>query len=883
MRFLTVLLVIVGSLLATSGLAQAPEQAPAQPQEPVVLKPELIGQATMAGARFYRPGSWGMIGANVANPTDEAAELFFTSWVQPGVDTQYARRVWLPAKSRMRVTHPLYVPTNARLGTNGTGEIETLLIDEKSGTETRAGRGSNLLLFNTVRPSTAHISDPMDDRPGAVVVAARLSRGFRPTTSPMRPEELPTEAAALDVVDVMIISHRAPGFDADQLASLRGWLNAGGRLWIMLDRVDPEFGRQLLMDDWGIDVVGDASVTTTAIRSRTLTPDASGRYAMRVGLFADGSLTFDGNPVASVDDMRDAVARTVFQLKSRDPMDMGRRVQLTVEPDVAPMLVARASQTIFDAGGRIGETVRVTDQPVAFRRVIADGMETLFSVTGWPVAMRRSVGRGEVYVTTIEPDALRTGRDGALPPLRQLAVMMLEESPRAVLPPQRFSPYISSQIGYQIAGRGTVAMLLLGLVGTMIVGAVVLMKLKRLEWLAPLGAVAASVVTIGFVFLGIASRKTQPLTMASGGLVQVVGGQQASYSGKLTVYSPEPIALDLRGELGGVSLPDGDNLSADVKRLVWSDRHRWAWSGLKLRSGDAKSAVVYTDVPLSKPVVASFTFDENGATGVVDGSAMSGFEPQFLVYQMLHTRITRGANYQARVKPDDLLAVNDFSAGALQDASAAAKQTIADQLVSAGGLPDMPMVVGWSDRTEVGTTVSGLSENRGASLVTIPVTIVPPDANAMVTVPAVFVSLEAARPPEGGSMRAIFGMGTHGWPKEVTDSQAFSVRFKPPVEVMPLIASRATLILDSRAPSQQLTITAYDGLTKKTVQTINSPSGTQTIVIDDPALLKLDEEGGIVLTFQFTGINTGVGEQPKWRVENMGLALQGKARATTTD
>jgi hypothetical protein len=882
MRHLSVLLILLGLLVATPTLAQNDaDSPPPQPKEPA--KAELIGQATMAGSRFYRPGTWGMIAANLSNPTTEPADLFFTSWIAPGIDTQFARRVWLPPRSRMRIAHPIYVPNNARIASsNSTGEIETLVIDESTSIQTRAGRGSNLLLFNLARPSTAHISDPTSDQPGAAIVAARLSASLPPTTSPMRPDELPFESATLEVIDLLVISNRTPRFDADQLAAVRGWLSGGGRLWIMLDRVDPEFGRSLLRDDWGIDVVDDIHTTTTAVRDAAAPPPASGRYPMQIKLMANGDITFDGNPVGDVEDLAAAVGAVVNQLPSRDAADPGRRISAIVEPLVAPQMLARVYQAVYSSGGRIVETIRSTDEPVHMRRVVADGMEPLFTVDGWPVAMRRTIGRGEVYVTTIDPAALMSGRDGAMPALRQLAEMTLVKSSHTELPPARFTPLVSSQIGYRIAGRSTVASLLLGLVASLIIGSLVLAKLGRLEWLAPLGAVASVVVTVGFIFLGLASRRSQPLTMSTGGLVEVVGGTQATYNAKLSVYSPEPIAMNLQGTRGGLTLPETDALSASVKRLVWTDRHHWQWTGLELRSGDVKSTFVRTDLTFDKAAHASFTFDKDGAVGAIDGSALQGFQPQFIAYQMLHARVG-GSGDMRSSRPDDLLSAGNFSAGALQDASAAVKQNITEQLVRSGGLPDMPTVIGWSDRMETGVTLPGLSEYRGATLVTMPVKITPPAADTQVTVPAVFVRLEPARAPSGGSLRAIFGMGSVGWPEAVADSQWFTIRFVLPPEVMPMDVRSATLLIDSRAPSQQLTVAGYDGVKRETITTINNPSGTQTVSINNPALLTTDSEGGILLSFRFGASASNQGEMPKWRIERLGLDIQGTARATSSN
>src|SRR5260370_40214472 len=78
---------------------------------------------------------------------------------------------------------------------------------------------------------------------------------------------LPPIPAAFDGVDHIVLAGRRLDLDSPGQVILRRWLEQGGKLWVMLDRTDPDLVARILGGVPGFHVVDRTSLTTIHIEA----------------------------------------------------------------------------------------------------------------------------------------------------------------------------------------------------------------------------------------------------------------------------------------------------------------------------------------------------------------------------------------------------------------------------------------------------------------------------------------------------------------------------------------------------------------------------------------------------------------------------------------
>jgi len=95
-----------------------------------------------------------------------------------------------------------------------------------------------------------------------------------PITAPGLRDPLPPTVETLDALDQLVIANDRLAEDAAALTAVRRWLYNGGRLWIMLDRVQPATGVAALGDAMRVHVIDRIGLTEVRLQ-RPLTPRGS--------------------------------------------------------------------------------------------------------------------------------------------------------------------------------------------------------------------------------------------------------------------------------------------------------------------------------------------------------------------------------------------------------------------------------------------------------------------------------------------------------------------------------------------------------------------------------------------------------------------------------
>ncbi len=737
-------------------------------------KPALAGAGGAAGIGQYPPLSWGVVASTIVNPTDTDQKLLVTFNFDDTSTLQFASQVWVPPQSRRTVWLPIRTnsfeidPFKPR-----TLPLTQQLFDMNGSQPVMLSQQQGLLIASRDHWITGMLSgggegdDEAEDDSINAALAMRQSMDLSRRMAFLRESALPSMVAGWRGLSSLVISAPQPALDAAQTAAVRQWLLGGGRLWIMVDRVDPAFMSALLGDAWTLRVIDRVPLDVVKI-------EPSPKANMRVAVDDDLNVTLDGKMVValawddrarpkSLEKFRDALRPRIEDSDDRD----GRNVAFHFTGGVPGQVVVDVIEAARGVGAQEAQVEREHERPVDLVRVVAPDMEVVHTVNGWPASLRKPVGQGWLMVTTMAPRGWmepvltqQVNVDGsevrneknepvlmhnfaALKPMTDLAAWFQKDERMEPLRPQAFDAFLSEQIGYEIVSRQHVMLVFGVFLAALLLNGFVLAKrgaLEHLGWIAAMLAVAASVALIA---IGRSNQGAVPLTVAQGQFVQIAPDQQhAVATGLITIYNPgtgdtSSGAEDssdggqgdsnarLAASAGGLILPaDLSQLGSRYVRMVWTDLDRWHWQNVTMPSGANRKATFEQVTPLDRPVSVTISFDESGVVGSYRTGTLGSWREPIIVTPVgtLATRpagSTSAADATKQGDPHDFVAAvadalptGQFSASTVLDDAQRRRQELLRVLVHSAKV-DQPQASTPKTRGERIAATTRLTDVRG--------------------------------------------------------------------------------------------------------------------------------------------------------------------------
>lgn len=796
-----------------------------------------LGQ--FSGIGYYVPQKWGLLKTELVNPTDEPVELLATSYFDGDPNLQYGREFWIPPRAIRRDTYPIFAPARLAQGGRAT-EVHSLLFDRTGSGEVMITRPSGPVLHTDRVPVlyattiTGMISDrgraDARDDPHSyeAAVAMRLSFGLTRRVIVMEERFLPPTPESLEGLGQLILVNDGIARDAAGLSAVRRWVQAGGKLWIMLDEVDRETVDLLLGDtlDWQVvDRVPLTEVTFEAVESR------------------------------------------------------------------------REDLTAYET--------RHFDDPVDLLQVIATDVEVLQTVNGWPVSFWKDFGRGAILLTALEARAwIHSWEEGrsmsedieerstfvADPPLRDIGRRFFRPPSAPPVEVEKFEPFLSEQIGYEIIGRGQVTAVLGAFCGALLVAGLWFAqqgRLQRLGWFGPTASLAAAVVLVA---TGMQSRRSVPPAVAVAQYVDVVPDlEEVRSAGLVAMYNPQESDERIGALQGGIFRPDLSGLENTTKRMLWTDFDAWHWENLSLPSG-TRMAPYETFIKLDAPMQVTGTFGPNGFEGRLAAGPFSRFEDAVVVRnvnQRMAARMAEDGSFTAG--RDDVLAVGEYLRANVFGDEQRRRQGVYRALLgggAAGRTSERARLLVWTDPLDLRFQFSEGSRRDAWALVSVPIDIERPPAGSRIVVPPPFLACRAVTNPyrkgDAVAMTAAFDYRTGQWTQSVSPTQVW-LRFALPRALLPVALDRAALTMEIKAPNRRVTLLAASVAGPASLTELESPLGTIRFENDSEELLALDHSGGLLV-----GIDVGgAGEQPAqptavaqpgtpWKIEYVQLEVAGE-------
>lgn len=762
-------------------------------------EPRLKTGGGMSGFGFYGVDQWGVVRSELENPADHEIRALIALQFTAMPTVQYASEVWLPPRSKRALTTPV---RPLRAGTMGNAfEAQTQLIARDDSDRERSLASTTTLLLKADNPVvTAASVDRNDSTPSQVLVALREASGLKPTTTFINSHSTPVFGGAWDAIDALLLANPDLQLDSTQVDAMRHWVFEGGRLWIMLDKADPELLRRLLGEAWNVAEIDHVPLT-------------------------DFSLRF-GN---------DRVEELSF------------------------------------------------DYPIDFVRVDAPGFEVTHTINGYPAALRKSIGEGELIVTTVAGPAWITADQTASAALQMLSGFV-RRTPAMQVEPEAvgLEGYVREQIGYQIISRGPVAGVLGIFTLAILVAGLVLARRGRLEWLAAVGAGFAVLAAGILIAAGLMRQGQTPTTLAQAQVAMFHPEQSmARVNGLLSVYvSPgDPIETNtLIADRGAVVWPDLAAQGGGLLRFVWTDPDRYRLENLNMPAGAVRSVTAGNAINVIDPPRAVVGFDARGAVLRLDPGVLGTIEDPLIATTSGRLAPRPADNADAAegdfiATDDDVLGPGQFIRADLLTQTQIARQSVYRELLR-HPFPDHPMLLGWAEPLDTGVGYDAEAARRGAVVAALPVSFLRPAPGQSVTIPAPLMVMSAYRGARGVASATIYNDETGEWVGNVTQDMSLLMRFDPPAALVPFRLERARFSFDLKAPGRTWEIITFTDGKLRVLATGQNAFGWSTVELTGSNLPDAIEGGAVIVGLRIGPYLDPNASRP-WTLQDLTLSVTG--------
>jgi hypothetical protein len=776
------------------------------------------------GMRRYVSRRWGVVGVDLANPTDVEARVLAATMFQGDADLQYGREFWVPARAIRRSWTPVrmpHIPHGAQMI-----QCESLLLHRRDGKEVAVRRpGMSVANYSYLRVDhsqlvTGIISPDAWESPREgidyayeAIIALRTAVSLDRRTAIISDRYLPILPEALDGLDQLVLMDDRFAQSVGGISAIRGWLNQGGCLWIMLDRVDFEGVDRLLGEAFGCEYI-------------------------------------------------DRVELNEVDICPEQPRPMG--VYQPLRRYEQPVPLVRVAVDGMDV------VHRVNGWPAAFTRRVGQG-NVIFTTVGVRAWIDRDTTIRGDWEADFMTDFRPTGE------LMDLAIM--RSRTRTRFPTEAAVPYLAEQVGYEIPSRRPVLMLLGSFAGALLLISLCLAwagRLAQLGWIAPTLALFAAVPLVG---IGSRAQHAVPPTLGQLQLIAVSeSGNHATACGVLGAYYPGGSREMIGADAGGVFESPAANQHDALRRMVWSDSSRWQMERCRMPTG-IQVLPFSRSLDLKQSIHAVGTFDDRGLRVRVSGLPELSDAILALPGQPQMALRRDGDEYTA--ERGDILAAGQYLAEGWVDDEQDRRQAVYQALMEKDRQfrqwVSGPTVLGWGPSEDLQFRFPELTTHVGSTLWKLPLTLQRPAPGTRITIPSPLVSYRTSRGPAGVGVSSLYEHATGKW---VQSNQPASIwlTFELPRELLPLRVEQALLTVDLTAPDRTLQVVrSAAGSGHEVVWSQTDPLGHYELLLSDAHRL-VDGDGALQLGVLVSRME-GKASQNKtsvWKINRLQLEVVAK-------
>jgi hypothetical protein len=465
----------------------------------------------------------------------------------------------------------------------------------------------------------------------------------------------------------------------------------------------------------------------------------------------------------------------------------------------------------------VRSVTREYDEPTRYLRLVAGGGEVLWSIGGWPVAIRLSVGRGYVLVTAVDPRVFTVSRDNSsggpdrapIESSRRMLETLFDGRPEPLISREAAADHAAGLVGYSIPGQRTaLALLSIFPVLLLIFGGRLLKRSsgEKLIWAVPSLAFVAAMPALA---IGFKTRSVAPDTLIETRVMSAAAGSATVVSdGFASVYLPTALDLPVASAAGSILDAQAESSNLDYRRLIWDGAASSHWEHLNQPAG-LKTYPLRAIREGAQPFNVTGTFDEGGFRAELQAP---GFDDaaDFIAVGLGPERLSliRSGN-TLRATADSLLEQGQFQASALTSEAQRQRTQLLNSLFRPSErmemFPAQPTIMFWeaSDKTLLEFSSTNVRTNQ-STLVVLPVRWVPPPAGQPVTLLSPLMTMRSIETANGG-YGGLYNNPRREWVPLESPSQTLLEFLLPPV-CRPFQLEAAEVQFTARAGARKLTV-----------------------------------------------------------------------------
>lgn len=804
-----------------------------------------------AGTYTYVPGEWGELHFGLENGNDAAQDLLCTTYFDQSPTLQFGRQVWLPGRSRLKISHPILFPEADQLE-DRSASVRSLVIEASPGKEILVRNDSGQLHHERSLPVTPlgrntgvivgwKSSDTVPQDVLDLVVASRDFQKLDNKVTLLADQFLPSNESSLNYLDQLILAENRIVDDFAALTAVRRWLHAGGRLWIMLDRTDPVVLDRLFGDEFHGSVVDKVGLSTV-------------RVDRPPSVFAP-----------------DGIAGSTIEYEN--PVNMTRMVVSGV--DVRNTVNGWPAAMTWTYGR--GRVLLTTLGPRGWMELAPPPVIPSKPKEGAPPARQRS-------------------KFDILPPMTEPASWVFGERETEALPQEVLESFAKEYVSYSVPTWTSIIGIMFGFLAALIATGIWCWKRAIPESFGWSGSLLAVLFGVLFIGIGVANRYGVPDTISSVYFARAIAGSDdVRADGVMAVYRPGGGDALIQSTRTGELWPDMTGSEGATRRMVTTDLDAFRWDNLSQPAGlgiySATTSGTYPD-----RMIASATIDAQGIVGKYTGRAADGTDVILATREgRLGVGLTANgeftANAESVLEPDQYL-----NATLLNDVQDRRRRILQRLFENHSWLQSLesPQLMLWLNDWDHGFQFGEGLQQQGDTLLMVPLKLSRPPVGTEMMIPSPLLSFTNCRPPDGSPAAGFWEDGPRKWQERSRPGTTW-LSVQIPHELLPLIASQAHLEVDVSGAMGQIEILGVKNGSVTTLDSVIDPVGSLSFEIDDPDVLSVSDKGELTLGVR-AGVATQAGEQqpseesPKtsedlrattpanyWRIESLSVRLQARA------
>ncbi|MEP3481281.1 MAG: hypothetical protein ABJZ55_18720 [Fuerstiella sp.] len=541
-------------------------------------------------------------------------------------------------------------------------------------------------------------------------------------------------------------------------------------------------------------------------------------------------------------------------------------------------------------------------EPIRYVRAIADNVEPIWSIDGWPVAIRLPFGEGDVIGLLIDARGLIKEKQDtglsipwqAIPSGGDRLADLIYGLPQSPLAnSDAFLSQANQEIGYSIPSLKLPLLIAIGFPILLVLMGAWLYRRgcpERLIWLAPALAI---IIAIPAVFSGIQQRSVAPPTVVEYRTIRAINGQTLLASdGTSVLYSPDGSPTTIYSAPYSQRSPPVQKGRMEARRQMIAPSGIRQWSDISFPAG-LTSIPLKASTSFSKPLTAWLSFDENGVTGSIDPGPLSNPSDMILAGRspnQMSLQIQEDGTVQGGV--DRILPQDTFAFGTLLSNQQIQREQTYREIFNRKGqpnaFPESTTVLYWANhsRQEIGVNDAN-TEFSGTTLVAQPVQWRSPALNQPILIPTGAIDYRGVASADG-KYSSTYSNQTREWVSREMATD-FLLEFRIPDVCAPFDPDTIDCKVRIRAPARKVIFSSGNTPAELTeFHSESSPVGTIHIQIPADTVRDGLKTGRFVIKFDISGLqlngedaSSSAGEQDDtWVIDGVQINMTGQRIST---